>query len=239
MSATTNGALAHARENGGVEDVATDRVRVVIADADPLARRVVRDALQENGVFAVAAEATDGVEAVELALHYRPDILLAEVNLPRIDGIEATRRILGKAPEVRVVIFSTSTNGGAELKALRAGASGYISKDVGTDSVLQAIHAVMRGEAAVSRTTTMQLVETMRKVPESAAGMRPVVSNLTTREWEVLDQMSRGHTTREIADELFLTEDTVYSHVKNVLRKLGVHSREEAVVAAESLRQPV
>jgi NarL family two-component system response regulator LiaR len=214
-----------------------DRLRVVVADPDPLARRVMRDMLQNGAGFIVAAAVSNGVEAVELGLHYRPDLMLMEVALPQLDGIEVTRRIKRQAPEVSVVIFSVGQDPDVQLRALRAGASGFLPKSTDARSVARALRAVVQGEAAISRSLTQHLVELLRLTPEDARGMRPVKSTLTTREWEVLDLMSDGRSTREIAHELFLTEDTVYSHSKSIFKKLGVHSRTEAAQAAERLRR--
>lgn len=218
--------------------VATERLRLIVADADPLARRVIRDSLQNSDGFVVAAEAKDGIEAVELAVHYKPELLLTEVTIPGIDGIEVCRRIVSKAPQVRVVIFTVTEDREVQIRALRAGAAGFLCKDASIDAVTRALRGVAQGEAAISRSLTMRLIELMRQTSENGLGVRPVKSVLTSREWEVLDLMCAGRSTREIADALFLSEDTVYSHNKSILRKLGVHSRAEAVRAAEQLRSP-
>jgi two-component system, NarL family, response regulator LiaR len=216
----------------------TERLRLIVADPDPLARRVIRDSLRASSHFVVAAEARDGTEVVELATHYKPELVLMEIRLPCIDGIEACRRIVTKAPQVSVVMFSVDQDRDVEMQALRAGASGFLCKDASIESIVRALRAVAKGEAAISRHLTMRLIEMMRRTSENGIGLRPVKSPLTSREWEVLDLMCMGAATREMADALFLSEDTVYSHSKSILRKLGVHSRAEAVIAAERLRCP-
>jgi two-component system, NarL family, response regulator LiaR len=214
-------------------------IHVVIADSDPLARRVIRDALQDGTGFVIPAEASSGREAVELSLHYRPDVTLMEASLPGIDGLAATRLIRGKAPEVRVLIFSRDDRETIQLQALQAGAAGFVSKNVPVETVSRVVQSVVRGEAAISRKVTMRLIERLRHLPKGGAGMRPVRSPLTGREWEVLDLLCQRKNTREIAEALVLSEETIYSHSKNLLRKLEVHSREEAIEAAEHLRQPI
>jgi NarL family two-component system response regulator LiaR len=216
-----------------------DTIHVVIADSDPLARRVIRDALQDGTGFVVPGEAACGIEAVELSLHYRPEVTLMEASLPGMDGLAATRRIRANAPEVRVLIFSRDDREEIQLEALQAGASGFVSKNVPVETVSRVVQSVVRGEAAISRRVTMRLIERLRHLPQNGTGMRPVRSQLTAREWEVLDLLCERKNTREIADALVLSEETVYSHSKNLLRKLSVHSREEAIEAAEQLRQPM
>jgi NarL family two-component system response regulator LiaR len=215
-----------------------ERLRVILADPDPLARRAIRDSLRAEGGFLVAAEARDGHEAIELAVHYRPDVVLMEVALPGVDGISACREITGRVATVRVVMFSVPQDREVELRALRAGAAGFLSKNSSIESLARALRSVANGEAAVTRSLTSHLVDLLRSTAENGTGMRPVKSPLTTREWEVLDLICSGDSTREISAKLFLSEDTVYSHTKSILRKLGVHSRGDAVAVAAQMRRP-
>jgi DNA-binding NarL/FixJ family response regulator len=217
---------------------ATDqRLRAVIADDDPFARRVIKAALTESGVL-VIAEARNGREAVELALYYRPDVVILDVVMPELDGILATREILKAVPDQLVVALTGAADEDDELGllALRAGAAGFLSKDVDINALPRTVKALTGGEAAISRTMTKRLIEELRTAPAGSYGMRPVKSPLTPREWEVIDLLKAMRSTDEIAADLVLSTETVRSHVKNILRKLEVRSREEAVVAADRMR---
>lgn len=209
---------------------------MIVADDDPLARRVVRDALQEAGLI-VVAEAADGREAVELARHYRPDVVLMDVVMPGMDGITATKQISREVPDVRVVMLTISDDEELWLLGLRSGASGYLKKDLDIASLPQALEGVKAGEGALSGDLTAKLIEHVRRMPEPGQGVRPVRSQLTSREWEVLDLLCEGRTTEQIATEFVLSEETVRSHVKSLLRKLGVRSRSDAVQMAKDLRR--
>jgi two-component system, NarL family, response regulator LiaR len=214
-----------------------ETLRAVIADDDPFARRVIKDALQKAGVL-VIAEARNGRQAVELTLFYRPDVVVMDVVMPEMDGIVATRQIRKASPEQLVIVLTGAGEDDQELgiQALRAGASGFLSKDLEIDALPRALEGVRAGEAAISRKMTRTLVDRLRDTPHGASGMRPVKSPLTAREWEVIDLLKASRTTDQIADELVLSTETVRSHVKNILRKLDVRSREEAVIAADRMR---
>jgi DNA-binding NarL/FixJ family response regulator len=211
-------------------------LRAIIADDDPLARRVVKDTLQRARVV-VIAEATNGREAVELTLHYRPDVVLMDVVMPELDGIAATRRIIKEAPDQAIIILTGGKDDELGVLGLRAGASGYLTKDLDLDALPRAIAGVRDGQAAVSRQMTMRLIEHLRRAPEGMTGLRPVRSPLTAREWEVLDLLQERLGTDDIAERLVVTTETVRSHVKNILRKLEVRSREDAVAAAIRMRE--
>ena len=223
----------------GVAKLKVSGVHVIIGDPDPITRRVIRYALHNQEGFVIPAEGSSAREIVELSLHYRPDVTLMEASLPGLDGLTAARRIRDEAPEVRVVIFSQHDAEETQLEALRAGACGFLSKNVPLDTVARVLRGVVSGESAFSRKVTMRLIERLRELPEAGIGMRPVHSPLTEREWEILDFFCQGKDTRQIAETLVLSEETIHSHSKNVLRKLKVHSRQEAVELAERLRVPV
>jgi two-component system, NarL family, response regulator LiaR len=210
-------------------------LRVVIVDDDPLARRAIRDALQQAGIV-VIAEAVDGHDAIQLAVHYSPDVVLMDVVMPRLDGMTATRRIIEQAPGVSVVMLSANDDDDVGLLCLRAGASGFLTKNVDLDVLARALRAATVGEAVVSRRLTMRLIDDLRRTSPDGVGMRPVRSALTPREWEVLDLLCQDKSTDDIADSLVLSSETIRSHVKNILRKLNVRSRQEAIKAARGLR---
>jgi NarL family two-component system response regulator LiaR len=210
-------------------------LRVVLVDHDPLVRRVVRDALTCDGI-AVVAEGCDGLQAVGLAADHRPDIVLMDVVLPELDGPTAIRRIVSASPFVRVIVFTAANEADVGIGALKAGASGYVCKDVDLHSLPRILRAVADGEAAVSRSFVPVLIDRLRAAPDGNVGMRPVRSALTPREWEVLDLLSCGLTAEEVTDTLVLSPETVRSHLQRAMRKLGVHSRVEAIEAARALR---
>ncbi len=210
-------------------------LRVIIADDDPLARRMIKGALQAAGMT-VVAEAKNGHEAVELGLHYQPDVVLMDVVMPGLDGILATRRILKANPDQRVVALTRGDEGELGLLALRAGAVGFLSKHVDIDALPRALQGVREGEAAISRQMTRRLIERFRDAEDRPSGLRPIKSPLTAREWEVIDLLKSDRSPDDVADTLVLSRETVRSHIKNIMRKLNVHSRADAVSATERLR---
>ena len=220
----------------GGEGAGSDPMRLIVADDDPFARRMIKESLQRAGMI-VVAEAHNGRQAVELALFYQPDLVLMDVVMPGLDGISATRRITEELPDQLIVMLTSAEEEEMAFIGLRAGAVGYLSKDVDADVLPRALQGVRDGQAAISRRLSLQLIEELRRAPAgAAAGMRPVKSPLTAREWEVVDMLYEGQTLDEIADALVLSTETVRSHVKNLMRKLGARSRQEAVAAAHRMR---
>jgi two-component system, NarL family, response regulator LiaR len=212
-----------------------EQLRAIVADDDPFARRMIREVLQRADII-VVAEAHNGREAVELCLHYRPDIVLMDVVMPELDGIVATRRIIKQMPDQLIVILTSSDEEDIGMLGLRAGAVGFLSKQFEIEMLPQALRGAVGGEAVISRRLGRQVIEQIRRQPEGTVGMRPVKSPLTPREWEVIDLLVTGKTTDQIAEVLVLSAETVRSHVKNILRKLHARSREEAVTIAQRMR---
>jgi DNA-binding NarL/FixJ family response regulator len=210
-------------------------LRSILADRDPLARRAVRDTLRGAGIT-VVAETGSGQEAVELATHYRPDVVVTEHLLQGMDGIELTRRLHAFDPSIRIVMLTAASADDVPLVVLAAGAVGFISKDEALTALPRALHGVRNGEAAISRRLTLAMIEQYQAATVGRAGLRPIHSGLSDREWQVLDLLATGATTDEVAERLVLSRETVRSHVKRVYRKLGVRSRDAAVSAASRLR---
>lgn len=203
-----------------------------------IARRRVVAALARGAIHDVADVAC-GRDAIRLTGEFAPTVMIVDPDLPDIAGVEFVHAVHEGAPQVMILLLTSREDEEFAISALRAGASGYLSKSVSFDLLPRVVHSISAGEAVVTRSLTMQLIERLRHSRETGAGLRPVRSALTSREWEVLDLICAGAGTRDIADNLELSTETVRSHVKRMLRKLGAHSREEAVeIAALMLADP-
>jgi DNA-binding NarL/FixJ family response regulator/class 3 adenylate cyclase len=209
-------------------------VRVLIVDDQALVRTGFRMILEAEPDLEVVGEAADGREAVDQARSLVPDVVLMDVRMPEIDGIEATRRLLdGEAGPTRVVMLTTFDMDEYVYEALRAGASGFLLKDVPPEQLVAGIRAVASGDALLAPSVTRRVIEEfVRRPPDSVRETPPRLADLTARELEVLRLIARGLSNAEIAAELFVSETTVKTHVAHVLMKLGLRDRVQAVVLA-------
>jgi DNA-binding NarL/FixJ family response regulator len=210
-------------------------VRVLVADADAVARSALRAALLDAGL-SVVGQAADASQALYLARRCRPDVVVFDATIAPGGGVEALRALTAAAPDTRVVLLARAVDNEHALAALSSGAAGYLSRGIKPASLARAVGRVAAGEAAISRALALCVVERLRELTRGCMAMRPVRSQLTTREWEILDLLIAGASTAAIARELFITPDTVRSHVSHKLRKLDVASRQEAVEVARQLR---
>ncbi len=203
-------------------------IRILIADDQELVRTGFRKILESEPGLDVVAEAADGGEAVEAVLLYRPDVVVMDVRMPRLDGIEATREVSGIA---RVLIVTTFDLDEYVFEAIRAGASGFLLKDAPAEDLIRAIRVVAEGQSLLAPSVTRRLVEEFARRPRPAE--RPAaLSELTPRELEVLGLLARGLSNVEIAAELVVGDATVKTHVARILQKLGLRDRVQAVVLA-------
>ncbi len=216
------------------EPPSDQRVRVVIADDDGLARSMMQTALRDASGVAIVATTGSAHEVLELVRYYRPTVLIVDTALLRDRGVKLVRSIRADAPATRVLTIAVDDDHTA-LAALRAGAVGHLSKDIEPDKLAGLVVRAAGDEALVPRRLVMPLLERLPEFPD--AGWRPLRSRLTTREWEIVALLDEGASTQDIAERLVLSVTTVYGHVKSVLRKLGVHSRRDAVLAADHLRR--
>lgn len=211
-------------------------IRVVIADDHAPTREDVRFAIEQDERFRVVGEAADAARAIDVAVRLRPAVCLLDVNMPG-SGLAAAWEINARLPQTKVVMLTVSEDDGALLAALRAGASGYLLKDIDPRSLPRALVAVLDGEAALPRALVTRLVNEIR---DDAPKRRATVaadgdaSRLTSREWQVLDLLREGQPTAEIARRLVLSPVTVRTHVNSILRKYGVSTRAELLAKLDA-----
>jgi DNA-binding NarL/FixJ family response regulator len=212
-------------------------IKLLIADDQVLVRTGFRLILDAEDDIEVVGEASDGLEAVEATRRLLPDIVLMDIRMPGVDGIEATRRVLdlGLDPPVRVLVLTTFDLNEYVYDALRAGASGFLLKDVPPEQLVAGVHVVARGEALLAPTITKRLIEEFAAKaprPDPETGPAPGLDELTARELEVFKLMARGMSNAEVAASLIVSDTTVKTHVARILMKLGLRDRVQAVVFA-------
>jgi DNA-binding NarL/FixJ family response regulator len=206
-------------------------VRVLVVDDQALVRAGFRKLLDGVEGISVVGEAADGRQGVDVATTTCPDVVLMDIRMPHLDGIEATRRITA-ATDSRVLILTTYDMDEYVYNALRAGASGFLLKDAPPEQLIAAIHALAAGDALLDPSVTRRLIETFARAPVPDPQMQARLAQLSARERDVLARIARGRSNAEIGAELFLSAATVKSHVSNVLAKLAVRDRVQAVVYA-------
>ena len=206
-------------------------ISILIADDQAMVRSGLRMILESEPDLVVVDEAADGAQAVRIAKRERPDVVLMDVRMPEMDGLEATRLISSDLDEVRVIVLTTFDIDEYVYGALRAGASGFLLKDAPADDLVAAIRVVAGGDALLAPSVTRRIIEHFAAGPDPDRTVEGL-DDLTDRETEVLRLLARGLSNSEIAEELFVSEATVKTHVSHVLTKLGIRDRVQAVVAA-------
>ncbi len=202
-------------------------IRLMLADDHRMLREGLRRSMTEHG-FEIVGEARDGAEAVDLAAAVRPDVILMDVSMPELGGVEATRQIKARQPEVRIVMLTMHADQDVLADAIRAGANGYLVKDCSTDEIASAIETVAAGETALSpRLAASMLIEVRRQ-----DGMSEPERIITKREEEVLQLIADGCSTPEVAENLYISQKTVKNHLASIYQKLDARDRTQAVLRA-------
>ncbi|HMF82482.1 MAG TPA: response regulator transcription factor [Acidimicrobiia bacterium] len=210
-----------------------ETIRVVIVDDHALFRRGLDLVLSEEPDIKVVGEAADGIEAVHRAEEIAPDVVVMDVRMPRSTGIEAARRIRERLPDTKVIMLTVSDSEEDLYAAVKAGASGYLLKEISIEELADAVRAVARGHSLISPSMASKLLSEFNALVQQAEErQRSLLPSLTDRELDVLKLVAKGLSNREISEELYISENTVKNHVRNILEKLHLHSRMEAVVYA-------
>ena len=210
-----------------------ESIRVLIADDHALFRRGLTMVLESEDGIEVVAEAEDGEDAVTKAVEFAPDVVLMDVRMPRLSGIEATRQIHDLVPTAKILMLTVSDEEEDLYEAIKAGANGYLLKEISIEEVADAIRAVVQGQSLISPSMASKLLSEFNTLVKRAEEKQQYPApRLTDRELEVLKLVAQGMSNREIAEQLYISENTVKNHVRNILEKLHLHSRMEAVVYA-------
>jgi NarL family two-component system response regulator LiaR len=223
----------------GIDSTSRDRIRVLIVDDHEVVRQGLRTFLELHDdpggpMIEVVGEAANGVEAVELSESLQPDIVLLDLVMPEMDGIKATTKIIERAPQTRVIILTSFGEEDKVVPAIRAGAQGYLLKDISPDGLAQAIYDAYRGEVQLHPKAAQKLMSAVSKPGETSSSQpgRRGLDDLTSREQDVMQLIADGKTNQEIADELVISESTVKTHVSNILSKLHLKDRTQIAIYA-------
>jgi DNA-binding NarL/FixJ family response regulator len=206
-------------------------IRVIVVDDHDLLRKGLRDLLTEHGLR-VVGEAGDGEDAVRLVAHAAPDVVVMDLNMPRMSGVEATRRLAEVAPNTRVLVLTVSAEEETVAQAIEAGATGYLLKDASGEDIAAGVRAAADGEALISPSIAARLLERLRPDAADAGGGPASGAELTDREVEVLRLLAAGRENADIAQELFISPRTVKNHISSILAKLHLDNRIQAAVYA-------
>jgi DNA-binding NarL/FixJ family response regulator len=213
--------------------VVEERIRLLIADDHELFRRGLRMVLEDEDDIEIVDEAGDGEVAVELAREHAPDVVVMDVRMPGLSGIQAARRIKEEEPGTKILVLTISDEEDDLYDAIKAGANGYLLKEISIDEIANAVRSVHSGQSLISPSMASKLLDEFAAMIKKEEQKEEVPApRLTPREMEVLEHVAQGMNNREIAKALFISENTVKNHVRNILEKLHLHSRMEAVVYA-------
>lgn len=204
-----------------------DEIKVLIADDHTVVRKGIRALLETEPGITVVGEAADGEDAIHKALALKPDVILMDLVMPKLDGVQAIKELREKLPEIKVLVLTSFAEDRRIVAAIEAGALGYLLKDSSPEDLVRAIREVHRGESSLHPKVAQQLIKKLQRPAEE-----PEREELTARERKVLALIARGLSNREIARELSISEPTVRTHVSNILRKLGLKSRTQAALYA-------